>query len=110
MDDEPLILYGLSKTMMDLGEVKAVETGEKACEEIHSSFYDICFLDFFLHGKNGLEVMREIHEKSPGTKVVMMTAYADDETRKNLGKEAFLLLEKPFNLAHVKEIIRDAIA
>ena len=109
VDDEPLILFGLSNTMVDLGEVKTVRTGEEACTEIHSCFYDLCFLDVYLPGKSGIEVMQEIHKKSPETKVVMMSAYMDDENKKKIADKTLMLLEKPFNLAYVKSIARQAL-
>lgn len=109
VDDEPLILFGLSKTLLDFGEVTTVGTGEEACTEINSCFYDLCFLDVYLPGKNGIEVMQEIHEKSPKTKVVVMSAYMDDDNKGKIGDKALALLEKPFNLAHVKSIARQAL-
>lgn len=109
VDDEPLILFGLSRTFQDLAEVKTVGTGEEACDEINSSFYDLCILDIFLPGKNGMEVMEEIQQKSPKTKVVVMSAFADDEMRKKIEQKACMFLEKPFNLADIKAKVERAI-
>jgi two-component system response regulator (stage 0 sporulation protein F) len=110
VDDEPLILFGLSRTFQDLADVTSVGTGEQACEELSHTSYDLCFLDIYLPNMNGLEVMDKIKEKTPGTKVVVMTAYADDDIKQRIKDKACLLIEKPFNLAEVKHLIKKELA
>ncbi|MEK6776815.1 MAG: response regulator [bacterium] len=109
VDDEPLILFGLSRTFQDLAEVKTVNTGEKACDEIAANFYNLCFLDIYLPGMNGLEVMERIQERSPETKIVVMSAFADENMKKRIEKSACMLLEKPFDLSSIKNIVKETL-
>jgi two-component system response regulator PilR (NtrC family) len=106
VDDEPLIRFSLSRALKGLAEVETADTGSNANARITSCFYDICFLDICLPDINGLDIMREISRKSPETKVVIMTAYADDSVRKKIDKEAYRFLEKPLDLSQVKAIVQ----
>jgi CheY-like chemotaxis protein len=103
VDDDALILYALSRALKSrYPEVKAVSDGESALDEIRLSFFDLCLLDFFLPGINGLEVMKKIKEISPRTKVVIMTAGAmDGGMRSAIEEGAFHFIEKPFDLSEV---------
>jgi len=106
VDDEPLIRFSLARALEDLAEVETADTGSNANARINACFYDICFLDICLPDINGLDIMREISRISPETKVVIMTAYADDRVRNKIGKEAYRFLEKPLDLSQVKAIVQ----
>lgn len=110
VDDEPLVLYGLSKTLHDLAEVKTVLTGEEAILEFRSRFYDLCFLDIYLPDMNGLDVMRHIIEISPKTKVAIMTAsHVDDNLKREIEAEADYFIAKPFRVSQIKMIAKRAL-
>lgn len=115
VDDEELILWGLSKTIRNLGnvdkEIKTVNNGKDAVAEIDTCKYDLCFLDIHIPGGDGIDLMKRIKEVSPGTKVVMMTSYdLDDVTRKEIQDNAFHFVPKPFNLPQVREIVESALS
>ncbi|MGJ8678546.1 MAG: sigma-54-dependent transcriptional regulator [Akkermansiaceae bacterium] len=68
--------------------------------------YDMVFLDLRLQDQSGLDLLKEIHEKSPSTPVVIFTAYSSVETAieaTQLG--AFDYLEKPFTPAKLRAIL-----
>ncbi|MHB8890284.1 MAG: response regulator [Acidobacteriaceae bacterium] len=103
VDDDALILYSLSRTLKSrYPDIKTVADGESALEEFRKGVFDLCLLDFFLPGINGLEVMKKIKEISPRTKVVIMTAGAMDAGMRSAIEEgAFHFIEKPFDLSEV---------
>ncbi|MBI5409033.1 MAG: response regulator [Nitrospirae bacterium] len=110
VDDEPLILTGLSQALHKVcgfkGEVRTVVNGREAIEEVSLCSFDICFLDINLPDINGLIVMKEIKEVSPKTKVVIMTAsFLTDEMKSTIEDNASLLIPKPFDLSVVKAFI-----
>ena len=109
VDDEPLILFGLSKTFGDIAEVKTVRTGEEACEELAASNYDLCILDIYLPGMSGMEVLERIKQTPPWTKVMIMTAYADDQIKRQVRKITPYFFEKPFKLSEIREIVKKSI-
>ena len=105
VDEEPLIRSGLSKALRDIAVVDTASSGKQASSRISGCFYDVCILALFLPDVSGLDVMREIKKKSPETKVVIMTAYADEATRLIIEQEAYRFVEKPMDLSEIREIV-----
>ena len=57
-------------------------------------------------GRNGIEVLREIKEIAPNTKVIMMTSVDDEDTIEeafNLGAADYII--KPFSLSYLKNVV-----
>jgi DNA-binding NtrC family response regulator len=106
VDDEPLILSGLSKALKGIAVVETADTGEQATARVRACSYDVCFLDVVLPDVSGLEVMQQIKKMSPNTEVVIMTAFATDTMREEIRKEAYRFMEKPLHLSQIKEIVR----
>ncbi|WP_078130089.1 response regulator [Leptospira alexanderi] len=52
---------------------------QKAIEGIPENIPDIVILDIGLPGKNGLECLKELKEKTPNTKYVIFTVFEDEE-------------------------------
>jgi len=105
VDDEPLILYGISRFLYGRAVVKTVASAEEAIDEIVAQQYDLCFLDINLPGMTGLDAMKIINELSPTTKVAIMTGNALDEAMKmQIEDAAYAFIEKPFSLSHIKEV------
>ena len=114
VDDAPLILSGLSKALYKLcnfqGEIKTVETGKNAIDEISRCFHDICFLDIDLPDLNGLDVMKKINEISPETSIAIMTALViDDDMKRTIEEGASLFIEKPIDLSQIKVFVKEAL-
>jgi len=106
VDDEPLIRSGLSKALRSIAVVETADCGEQATARVNASFYDVCFLDVVLPDVSGLDVMQQIKQTSPKTKIVIMSAYADEATREKIAREACRFLEKPLDLSQIREIAR----
>lgn len=108
VDDENLIRYSLSKTLKhDGSDVTAVASGKDALAEIQNSPYDILFLDVNLPDANGLDIMKIVREKSPSTRIVIMTAIdLNDGQMKYLHNNDGFFLPKPFDLEEVRSIVK----
>ncbi|RJQ13283.1 MAG: response regulator [Nitrospiraceae bacterium] len=111
VDDEALILSGLSKCLANSNTViKTVANGADALKEISLCPYDLCFLDVRLPDTNGLYLMKKIKRFSSETKVVIMTAHPlSDDLRKEVEDNAFNFISKPFDLSHIKAIAELAL-
>jgi len=111
VDDEPLILRSLSRSIKRLDiEVKAVDRAADALSEVHSSFYNLIFLDIILPDGYGLDIIKEIKMVSPDTKVVIMSAsLLTDEMEKIIEEYAHCFMGKPFDLLQVKTILNDTL-
>jgi len=104
VDDEPLILRSLSRGLQGSSrDVTAVGSGEEALKEISSHSYEVCVLDLNLPGISGMEVLEFIREKSPATKVIVITAsLLDEESRRYLEENTLKIIHKPFDLTEIK--------
>ena len=111
VDDDPLLLQGLSKALQtDATEVITVETGKAALKEVASSEFHLCFLDVFLPDMNGTEVLKRIMALSPKTKVIMMTAGSiNNSMKETIEKIAYMFITKPFDLLQVKMLAKRMI-
>ncbi len=109
VDGEPLILWGISKFLEKISVVKTVTTTEEALDEMRAQHYDLCFLDDFLYGMTGLDAMRIINERSPTTKVAIMSWNFEDEAMKGKIEDlAYAFIKKPFSLSHIKAVAERA--
>jgi DNA-binding response OmpR family regulator len=116
IDDDQLILYGLQKALRQEGvEVVTASTAGGAMDELSVCPYDLCLLDIHLPDYNGLDLMKVIQHICPKTKVIIMTAsyMGDDELSANIidaaENGACHFMTKPFDLAEVKDIIKQAL-
>jgi DNA-binding NtrC family response regulator len=111
VDDEEMIRWTLREALEGEGyKVGDFPDGETFLAYFHAHGGDIVFLDINLPGKNGLEILREIHQVDPTLPVVMMTAFGDVETAiaaMRLG--AYDYLSKPYNLAEVNLLVKKII-
>jgi len=105
VDDEPLILWGISKFLAEISEVKTVATAEQALDEIKRQDYDLCFLDYNLPGMKGLEAMKIMNVQTPNTKVAIMSgSFMDEALKRQIDAIAFAFIEKPFDLSKIREV------
>jgi len=108
VDDDDLFREGLDKVLQNAStEVKAVETGNAAMQEIEASQYHLCFLDLFLPDLNGVEVLNRIKETSPHTKVIAMTAgVVTSHMQEIIEKDAYMFITKPLDLLQIRMLTR----
>jgi len=82
VDDHSVVRLGMMTLINDqpgmetVGEAGTAPEAVKAVEELNP---DVVLMDIRLPGESGITATREITQKFPDTKVVMLTSYADDE-------------------------------
>lgn len=81
VDDHPVIRRGLR----DILEVQSgmhvdgeASNGEEALALIQRQSWDVVLLDVTMPGRNGLEVLRDIHEQYPALPVLMLSLHPED--------------------------------
>lgn len=105
VDDEELIREGISRCLAGKADVVAVANADEAIAALGKGNFDLCLLDVFLPGMNGLDAMRKIKEMSPATKIVIMTgSYLTEDMRKRIADEAYTFIEKPFAASRIREV------
>ncbi len=88
-------------------DVVQATNGKKAIQLVQKEKPDLVLLDIKLGwGRDGIEVLKEIREVSPATKVIMMTSVSDEE----IIEEAFRLgavdyVIKPFSLNYLEKVV-----
>ncbi len=111
VDDEPSVLESF-KMILEIKdyEVVAVPDGPTAVEELKKSRFDMAFIDMRLSGMDGLEVLKKAKQLDPDMEVVIVTAYASDETHANaITFGAMEYLRKPFLMEVIYELVERAL-
>ncbi len=91
-------------------QVDAVESGEKCLEMITRNDYKAVFLDVWLPGRDGLEILTELTGKPAAPAVVMISGHGTIETAVKAAKMgAYDFIEKPLSLEKVTLTLRNAL-
>ena len=108
VDDEKNIRLALSMALEQLDiPVETAASGDEALEKIAAGGYGVVLLDLRMPGLDGMEVLRRVARERPEIKVIIITAYGSID----LAVEAMKLgavdfLQKPFEVAQVREMVR----
>jgi len=99
IEDERINRITLQKLLEHAGHaVTSMEDGKAGLEAVQTETWDVVLTDYRLPGADGLEILEEVKRVSPGTQVLIMTAFATVENALSaLKKGAFDYLTKPFD-------------
>lgn len=82
VDDHEVVRLGL-KALLDrhpnFEVVAEASNAREAIERVAAFSPDVVVMDIRLPGGSGIEACQEIADKFPGTRVIMLTSYAEDE-------------------------------
>jgi two-component system, OmpR family, KDP operon response regulator KdpE len=110
-DDEPAVLRALGVALESHGyAITATDTGEQAVARAASDAPDLILLDLGLPGIDGRETIRRIRAFLPDTPIIVLSAWAEDETKVealDLGADDYI--EKPFAMPELLARIRVAV-
>ena len=67
-------------------EVELAATGEEAVKAVEAGHFDLVMTDIKLPRLDGIGVLKAVKEIQPDTAVIMMTAYATDESATEAGR------------------------
>jgi two-component system nitrogen regulation response regulator NtrX len=110
VDDEDNLRASLRGILQDEGyQADAVASGETCLEKLKKNKYDAIFLDIWLPGKDGIEILKEIRSRRPSQYVIMISGHGTIETAVQATKlGAFDFIEKPLSLEKVMLVLRHA--
>lgn len=89
--------------------VSTAADGYETIEIIKNRKYNLIFLDIRLPGINGVETLEQVKQISPGTTVIMMTGFSqEDLVKKAMDGGAQSCIYKPFDMEKVLALVEDS--
>ena len=111
IDDEKIV-GDMAKISLE-AEGYAVETflsAGPALERLEAQAFDVVVTDYKMKGIDGMEVLRTVRGRYPGTQVIMITAFANlDAAIEALRRDVHDFFPKPVRIKELKESIRRAL-
>ncbi len=103
IDDEEDIRATLRGILEDEGhQILDADSGEAGLELLERNDPDLCFLDIWLPGMDGLQVLDRVLERYPHLPMIMISGHGNIETAVTaIKKGAFDFIEKPLSLEKV---------
>jgi len=106
VDDEKNIRLTLSQSLETLEiPVQTAVNGEEALQTLREHAFRLVFLDLKMPGMGGMEVLRQIRDNWPKTRVIIITAHGTIESAvaaMKLGAVDFI--QKPFSPGEIREL------
>jgi DNA-binding NtrC family response regulator len=111
VDDEPLIRWSLAETLSDSGHrVTEASDGASALNSLDADETpDVIVLDYRLPDSSDLSLLKSIRLRSPGSAVIMMTAFgAPEMTCQALSLGVWRIVPKPFEVHEMADLVSQA--
>ena len=107
VDDEEVVRESLVEWLREEGyNAEAAGDGFKALEKLEERNWDIALVDLKMPKMDGLELLEKIKQESPGTQVIIFTAYATVHSAvQAIKKGAYDYLVKPVDPEEVSLLI-----
>ncbi len=111
VDDEEGVRTSLTGVLKDEGYlVDAVDSGERCLEMVSRNDYQAVFLDIWLPGRDGMEVLGELAGRPGAPAVLMISGHGNIETAVKAARMgAYDFIEKPLSLEKVTLTLRNAL-
>ncbi|MFH0726752.1 MAG: sigma 54-interacting transcriptional regulator [Pseudomonadota bacterium] len=111
IDDEEGIRYTFKSFLTDEGhDVETAQSYREALDKLSDRAYDLIFADIILEGRNGLEILRVVRERSLLCPVIMITGEPNIETASEAVRlGAFDYIPKPVKQEKLLHVTRMAL-
>ena len=111
VEDEPRIAAEVAAALQGAGYVvETVGDGEEAWFRGDTEDYDLVVLDYMMPYLTGMEVLEEVRKDQNDTKVLMLTAKAQDADReKAILNGADYFMSKPFSPMELLALVEDIL-
>jgi len=111
IDDEKIVCNMCQRVLEAEGyQVEAFTDSVMALARIKEKRFDIVVTDLKMEKVNGMDILREVNERYPDTKVIMLTAYATlDAAIEAIREKIFDFFPKPVKIEDLKSSIKKAL-
>ena len=112
VDDEMSVRDSLAKWFREEGyEIGTAENANDALTRLAEQRWDAALVDIKMHGTDGIELQRRMHEVDPELLVIIMTGYASVETAvAALKNGAYDYVTKPLDPDEIAHLVKNALA
>lgn len=112
VDDNADLLNTLALILKRKGYlVDTAEDGLVAVEKFKTHCFDVVLMDIVMPRMNGVEAFRRMRELNPGARIILMTAYYEEEQIKSaLAEGAYRALNKPMDVPQLIHTVGEATA
>ncbi len=114
VDDEAIVAFFMSEGLKGLGDdydVRTSESAEMALEQFRRTRFDLAVVDYRLPGLSGLDLIERLHDISPHTQTIVITAYSSPEIENEARRlAACRYLEKPFRIQDLMCTVQEVLA
>ncbi len=114
VDDDPLVIRLIIDTLNVEGyDVDSAENGVAALEKIRHAHFDLILSDLHMPLLDGVGLYRALTEGQdhPVAKIIFLTgSVGSSELHRFLTETGLPVLRKPFSLAELQQIVRQALA
>jgi DNA-binding NtrC family response regulator len=112
VDDELSVRDSLGKWFQEEGyEVGTAASASEAMTKLAEATWHAALVDIKMHGTDGIELQRRMHEVDPELLVIMMTGYASVETAvAALKNGAYDYVTKPLDPDEISHLVKKALA
>ncbi len=111
IDDEQEIVEQCSRALRSEGyEVDTASNGKEGWERYQTRYYDVVVADWRMPDMDGLELLQNIDRMHPFAKVIIITAFGDEEFKRIVtSAHAFGYLEKPVDIDKLLSKVEEAV-
>ncbi len=111
VDDELSVRDSLGKWFREEGyDVTTLENAGDALTQLATQRWDVALVDIKMHGTDGIELQRRMHEIDPELLVIIMTGYASVETAvAALKNGAYDYVTKPLDPDEIAHLVKKAL-
>lgn len=112
VEDDAIVRDFVTRQLQALGyKTVAASNAAEALSEVRSGLaIDLVFTDIVMPGStNGWKLAELVRQLRPAIKVIFTTGYSDVSSAQLGSGAAIVLLEKPYRLSRLAEVIRNAI-
>ena len=111
IDDEQNIRHLIKSEFSIEGlSVTTAWSGEEGLKLFDTEKFDVVLLDINLPKLNGVEILKRLKRKSPGTEVIMITGYGDIKSAvESIKQGARDYITKPFKLDEILALVKQAV-
>lgn len=111
VDDDNLVRAAIARALVALGyRVREAANGEDALSMLEAELPQLVILDYVMPGIDGAETARRIAEIDPELPIIFSTGHAALRALRVAAGDDVQVLQKPFTLDELDELLRERLS